>query len=86
MSELRGSGVPTKNTQGCIGDIYTDTKTNEKYKCTFAYRNGCAGMFDCTWVKFDNKDKPEDVEVKQDDKAAANTKRTDYKSAYKKRK
>lgn len=51
MANLTGTGAPTKRTVGAIGDIYTDTKTGNHYKCTFAYKSEKDDTFDCDWVK-----------------------------------
>lgn len=40
MSELKGNGKPSRDTQAAIGDIYTDNSTGCKYKCTFGYSDG----------------------------------------------
>ena len=37
MSKIRQKGVPTRNTVGSIGDIYTDLDTGLSYKCTGSY-------------------------------------------------
>ena len=37
MAELSGVGAPTKETVGKVGDIYTDTSTDKKYKCVLSY-------------------------------------------------
>ena len=37
MAEISGKGVPTSKTAGALGDYYTDTNTNLRYKCTLAY-------------------------------------------------
>lgn len=45
MSEMKGKGLPTRKTQGSIGDIYIDTNTGKKYRCKFSY-----GLDkDCEW-------------------------------------
>lgn len=49
MAELKGNGKPGKHTTGAVGDIYTDIETGNRYKCTFAYRTGNTGNFDCDW-------------------------------------
>ena len=36
---LEGTGKPGINVEASVGDIYKDTKTGEKYKCTYAYMN-----------------------------------------------
>lgn len=37
MSEIKGKGIPTRQTKGAMGDIYVDTATGMKYKCTGSY-------------------------------------------------
>ena len=37
MSEIKGKGIPTRQTAGALGDIYIDTNTGVRYKCTGAY-------------------------------------------------
>ena len=37
MAEIKGKGIPTRQTKGALGDIYVDTTTGVKYKCTGAY-------------------------------------------------
>ena len=54
MRNLKGTGAPTRKTVGAIGDIYTDTSTGKKYKCTFAYRENPDDDFDCQWVELRN--------------------------------
>lgn len=54
MRNLKGTGEPTRKTVGAIGDIYTDTSTGKKYKCTFAYRENPDDDFDCQWAELRN--------------------------------
>ncbi|MBO5319048.1 MAG: hypothetical protein J6B01_04470 [Ruminococcus sp.] len=49
MSEIKANGAPTRNTKGAVGDIYIDSATGTKYKCTGAYMNG--DQIDCDWKK-----------------------------------
>lgn len=49
MANLKSAGVPTRNTVGAMGDIYTDTTTGKKYECIFAYRDNTDSEFDCQW-------------------------------------
>lgn len=49
MAFIKGTGVPTRQTSGAIGDIYVDTNTGEQYKCVFAYRSDNDTNFDCQW-------------------------------------
>lgn len=49
MATLTGKGAPTNQTEGAIGDIYTDTDSWKQYRCVFAYRVGSEGKFDCQW-------------------------------------
>ena len=37
MAEIKGKGLPTRKTVGALGDIYVDTTTGVKYKCTGAF-------------------------------------------------
>ena len=39
MAELSGVGAPTKETVGKVGDIYTDTSTDKKYKFVLSYNH-----------------------------------------------
>lgn len=55
MAEIKGTGRPDRTTVGAIGDIYTDIKTGNRYKCTFAYRTGDNGSFDCEWKHIGTK-------------------------------
>lgn len=50
MATLTGKGAPTNQTEGAIGDIYTDTDSGKQYRCVFAYRVGSEGKFDCQWT------------------------------------
>jgi hypothetical protein len=43
MAKIKEQGTPTKSTVGAIGDIYIDTLTGDKYRCTFAF---CDSRFD----------------------------------------
>lgn len=92
MANLKGTGAPTKKTVAAIGDIYTDTTTGKKYKCTFAYRTDNDADFDCSWVEMkgvkveepvekpveETKDEP--VEKKEPDqtKTQKSSNRTNY--------
>ena len=62
MANLKGTGAPTKKTVAAIGDIYTDTTTGKKYKCTFAYRTDNDADFDCSWVELKGVKAEEPVE------------------------
>lgn len=62
MANLKGTGAPTKKTVAAIGDIYTDTTTGKKYKCTFAYRTDNDADFDCSWVELKGVKVEEPVE------------------------
>lgn len=55
MNKLKGTGIPTRKTEGAIGDIYTDTATGKQYKCVFSYRENTTGEFDCQWKPMDVK-------------------------------
>lgn len=37
MTEIKEKGLPTRQTKGALGDIYVDTNTGLKYKCTGAF-------------------------------------------------
>lgn len=37
MANINGSGAPTEQTVGVLGDIYTDSDTGIQYKCVLAY-------------------------------------------------
>ena len=37
MAQITNKGIPNRQTKGALGDIYTDTNTGKKYKCTGAY-------------------------------------------------
>ena len=62
MANLKGTGAPTKKTVAAIGDIYTDTTTGKKYKCTFAYRTDNDTDFDRSWVEMKGVKVEEPVE------------------------
>ena len=49
MSEIKNAGVPNKHTVGALGDIYIDTATGLKYKCTGA--TTIAGQSDYEWTR-----------------------------------
>lgn len=51
--EHTGKGLPTRKTLGAIGDIYTDTETGIRYKCTSSYGNVEHGIisFETEWGK-----------------------------------
>lgn len=48
-TRLNGKGAPTSLTKGAVGDIYVDTATGDKYKCTLSF--GTGDDADCTWKK-----------------------------------
>ena len=60
MNKLKGTGIPTRKTEGAIGDIYTDTATGKQYKCVFSYRENTTGEFDCQWKPMDVKNPAQD--------------------------
>lgn len=66
MNKLKGTGAPTRKTEGAIGDIYTDTATGKQYKCVFSYRENTTGEFDCQWkpMNVKNPDQSKAVDVK----------------------
>lgn len=51
---LEGTGKPGVNVEASVGDIYKDTKTGEKYKCTFAYMTSENEKIRREWVKMVN--------------------------------
>ena len=55
MANIKGPGAPTKNTKGSVGDVYTDTKTGQKYKCVFAYLYEPDNRYDTEWKKMNPK-------------------------------
>lgn len=77
MNKLKGTGAPTRKTEGAIGDIYTDTATGKQYKCVFSYRENTTGEFDCQWKPMDVKNpeqsKPVDVKNPEQSKAIGET-------------
>lgn len=77
MNKLKGTGAPTRKTEGAIGDIYTDTATGKQYKCVFSYRENTTGEFDCQWKPMDVKNpeqsKPVDVKNPEQGKAIGET-------------
>ena len=64
MTTINKSGVPTRKTKGAIGDIYIDSNTGDKYKCTFAYRD-FGKDFDYEWKKIESGKNPKAKEVKE---------------------
>lgn len=73
MNKLKGTGAPTRKTEGAIGDIYTDTATGKQYKCVFSYRENTTGEFDCQWKPMDvkNPEQGKPVDVKNPDQSKA---------------
>ena len=71
MNKLKGTGIPTRKTEGAIGDIYTDTATGKQYKCVFSYRENTTGEFDCQWKLMDvkNPEQGKPVDVKNPDQS-----------------
>lgn len=51
---LEGAGKPGINVEASVGDIYKDTKTGEKYKCTFAYMTSENEKIQREWAKMVN--------------------------------
>lgn len=51
---LEGTGKPGVNVEASVGDIYKDTETGEKYKCTFAYMTSGNEKTKREWVKMVN--------------------------------
>ena len=70
MSEIKNVGVPNRTTVGALGDIYTDTATGLKYKCTGA--STIAGQSDYEWTKIRKPEVKVDVNpvVKEEPKPA----------------
>lgn len=54
MAIIEGKGLPTTKTLGAVGDTYIDTDTKKKYECTFAYREGQKGDWNCQWRECKN--------------------------------
>lgn len=52
MARIEGKGKPTRKTTGALGDIYKDINTGAQYICTFSYRSGSEGDFDCEWKPY----------------------------------
>ena len=73
MNKLKGTGIPTRKTEGAIGDIYTDTATGKQYKCAFSYRENTTGEFDCQWKPMDvkNPEQGKAVDVKNPEQSKA---------------
>ena len=62
MANIKGTGAPTRETLGAVGDIYIDITNGKRYKCTFAYRSTTGGSFDCSWTELKtNKVKKEEI-------------------------
>lgn len=62
MANIKGTGSPTRETLGAVGDIYIDITNGKRYKCTFAYRSTTGGSFDCSWTELKtNKVKKEEI-------------------------
>ena len=38
MASISGTGAPTRQTKGSVGDIYTNTTNGKQYKCTAAIK------------------------------------------------
>lgn len=58
MAEISGQGTPTNQTAAAVGDIYTDTDTEQKYKCDLAYASKDEKGNDFTyyiWTKLKNE-------------------------------
>lgn len=58
MAYISGQGIPTNQTAAAIGDIYTDTDTQQKYKCDLAYASKDEKGNDFTyyiWIKLKNE-------------------------------
>lgn len=62
MANINGVGIPTRETAGAVGDIYTDTKTGMRYKCVFAYFSSSDDTCDCEWEAMKTNDKSNVVE------------------------
>ena len=62
MGKITGSGVPTKETVGYVGDTYEDAITGKEYICTFACVIG--DSVDCEWEEVTTNSKTEEPDVK----------------------
>lgn len=49
MEPIKGKGMPTRSTVGSIGDIYIDTETGKRYKCTGSYGDSVHKTSDYEW-------------------------------------
>lgn len=80
MGKITGSGVPTKETAGYIGDIYEDTSTGKEYICVFSCVIG--DSIDCEWEEAPTNSKTEESDVKISPEKIENknipNKRNDY--------
>lgn len=61
MAKLTGTAVPTRETKGALGDIYTDLRTGIRYRCTFAYCSSDDEYYE--WKNIGKEEKPS-VETK----------------------
>lgn len=62
MGKITGSGVPTKETAGYIGDIYEDASTGKEYICVFSCVIG--DSIDYEWEEAQTNSKTEESDVK----------------------
>lgn len=80
MGKITGSGVPTKETAGYVGDTYEDAITGKEYICTFACVIG--DIIDCEWKEVTTNSKTEKSDVKIPPEKTGNknapNKRKDY--------
>lgn len=71
MAVITKSGKPRSTTPASIGDIYIDSDTGAKYRCTFSYKDNY-GASTYTWKEIESgkvveTEKPKESE-KPDDK------------------
>lgn len=67
MAKLTGSAVPTRETKGALGDIYTDLRTGIRYKCTFAYSSRDDEYYEWKNIGRGEKSSVEDKVVKENE-------------------
>ena len=73
MAVITKSGKPRSTTPASIGDIYINSDTGEKYRCTFSYKDNY-GVSTYTWKEIEpskvvENEKPEEPsEVKESEK------------------
>lgn len=65
MAKLTGTTIPTRETKGALGDIYTDLRTGIRYKCTFAYCSTDNEYYEWKNIGKEEKSSVEDKVVKE---------------------